>query len=47
MSPQISGAVLAHVQPDQTVRAYARTDVLDPRREHMQWAGLELAQFRA
>ena len=39
VSPGISEAILAHVNPDQTVRAYARSDLLGRRREHMQrWA---------
>ena len=39
VSPEISEAALAHVNPDQTVRAYARSDLLDRRRGHMQrWA---------
>lgn len=39
VSPEISEAALAHVNPDQTVRSYARSDLLDARREHMQrWA---------
>ena len=39
VSSEISEAALAHVNPDQTVRAYARSDLLDRRRGHMQrWA---------
>ncbi len=39
VSVEIAEAVLAHVPTDQTVRAYARSDVFVARREHMQhWA---------
>ena len=39
VSSEISEASLAHQNPDETVRAYARSDLLDPRRGHMQrWA---------
>ena len=41
VSPEISEASLAHQNPDETVRSYARSDVVDPRREHMhmqRWA---------
>ena len=39
VSSEISEAVVAHIPTDQTVRAYARSDVFAARREHMQcWA---------
>ena len=39
VSPEVSEAALAHVNPDETVRSYARSTLLDVRREHMQrWA---------
>ncbi len=36
VSREISEASLAHQNPDETVRSYARSDVLEPRCEHLQ-----------